>query len=405
MVAASPRCAGATLGPARASPHDVGPVVPEVHVPRIYLSPPDVGPVERDLLLDAFDSGWVAPLGPHVDAFESELASVAGVVHAAALSSGTAALHLALLLLGVGPGHDVVVPTLTFVATLNAVRYTGARPVLVDAEASTWGIDPDLVDEELASRRAGDRPVGAVISVDLYGQCAQQERLEQVCAAHGVPLVEDAAEALGASRRGRPAGSFGELATFSFNGNKLVTTSGGGMLVGDDGETIARARHLATQAREPAAHYEHVDLGYNYRLSNLLAAVGRGQLRRLDELVAARRRTFGRYAQAFADVEGITPMPIDPDGDPSHWLTVVTIDPERFGADREEVRLALAAEDIEARPAWKPMHLQPLYADAPTRRTDVADQVWAQGLCLPSGGALTDEDLDRIVGLAVSVRP
>ena len=246
---------------------------------RLYLSPPDVGPAEREALLAAFDGGWIAPVGPDVDAFERAVADVAGVGHAAAVSSGTAALHLALLLSGVGPGDEVIVPTLTFVATANAVGYVGARPVFVDSDPATWQIDPHLVAEAIDERaRRGRRPA-AVITVDLYGQCADADPIAEVCAAHGIVVIEDAAEALGATYRGRPAGSLAPIGVFSFNGNKVITTSGGGMLVSDDGELVARARHLATQAREPVVHYEHVEIGFNYRLSNLLAALGRAQLR------------------------------------------------------------------------------------------------------------------------------
>lgn len=369
---------------------------------RIHLSPPDVGETERALLLDAFDSGWIAPLGPHVDAFEVELADRVGVGHAAALSSGTAALQLALQLVGVEPGDDVIVPTLTFVATANPVRYLGARPVFVDSSAESWNLDPDLLDEELATRRAAGRRVSAVVAVDLYGQCADYERIEAVCAAHDVPLVEDAAEALGATHRGAAAGSFGTLAAFSFNGNKLVTTSGGGMLVGRDGALIARARHLATQARDPAPHYEHSELGFNFRMSNLLAAVGRGQLQRLDEILAGRRRVHERYRADLSDLPGVTFMPEAPHGTPNRWLTVVTIDPGTFGAHRDDVRLALEAVDIEARPTWKPMHLQPLYAGSPLRGGAVAEAVWRDGLCLPSGQRLGDADLDRIIDVVRS---
>lgn len=369
---------------------------------RIFLSPPDVGDVERALLLDAFDSGWVAPLGPHVDAFEAELAERIGVGHAAALASGTAALHLALLLVGVAPGDDVLVPTFTFVATANAVCSAGATPVLIDSTEATWNVDPDLVDEELAARRAAGRPVGAVVAVDIYGQCADLTRLEAVCATHGVPLVEDAAEALGATHRGAPAGSFGTLAAFSFNGNKLITTSGGGMLVGRDGELVARARHLAAQARQPGAHFEHTEVGFNYRMSNLSAAVGRGQLRRLDEILAGRQRVHQRYRAGLGDLPGVAFQPVDDAGTPNHWLTVITVDPDAFGAGRDDVHRALEAVDIESRPTWKPLHLQPVYAHAEHRGGAVAEARWRDGLCLPSSQRLTDADLNRIIDVVRS---
>jgi dTDP-4-amino-4,6-dideoxygalactose transaminase len=258
-------------------------------VSRLYLSPPDVGDEERALLLDAFDSNWIAPLGPHVDAFEQEFAARVAMPAAAALSSGTAALHLALLMLGVGPGDEVVVPTLTFVATANAVTYVGARPVFVDADEATWNLDPHLLEELLAARAVAGNLPAAVVTVDLYGQCAGYEPILASCARYGVPVIEDAAEALGATYQGRPAGGFGAIGVFSFSGNKIITTSGGGMLVSDDVGFVERARHLSTQARDPAPHYEHSEIGFNYRMSNLLAALGRGQLRSLDAKVARRR--------------------------------------------------------------------------------------------------------------------
>ena len=364
---------------------------------RIFLSPPDVGPTERELLLDAFDSNWIAPVGAHLDAFEREAAAVCGVPHAAALSSGTAALHLALLLLGVGPGDTVVVPTLTFVASANAVGYVGAEPVFVDADAASWCLDPDLLAEELAERAGGGRPVKAVITVDLYGQCADYTRIEPLCREYGAVLIEDAAEAIGASWAGRPAGSFGAAAVLSFNGNKLLTTSGGGMLLSADRDLVTHARKLATQAREDVVHYEHTEVGFNYRLSNLLAALGRGQLRGLDAKLAARATINRRYREAFAGVDGVDFLPDAPGGEPNHWLTVATFDPERCGSDRTAIMAALDARSIEARPAWKPMHQQPLYGGASHRGGAVADRIFATGLCLPSGSSLRPDEQDRVV--------
>jgi dTDP-4-amino-4,6-dideoxygalactose transaminase len=366
-------------------------------VTRLFLSPPDVGAAERALLLDAFDSNWIAPLGPHVDAFEREFATFVGVEHAAALSSGTAGLQLALLLLGVGPGDDVLVPTLTFVATANAVMYVGARPVFLDSETATWNLDPALLAEELAERARNGRLPAAVVGVDLYGQCADWDPILESCASHGVPVIEDAAEALGATYRGRAAGGFGALGVFSFNGNKIMTTSGGGMLVADDPVLIARARHLATQAREPAPHYEHREMGFNHRMSNLLAAVGRGQLQGLPGKIARRRAIKQRYRDALDERRGIGFMPDAPEGVPTNWLTVITLDETRFGASPTVVREHLDSLDIEARPAWKPMHLQPLFAGAPVRGGAVAEAIFRTGLCLPSGSAMTDADVDRVV--------
>jgi dTDP-4-amino-4,6-dideoxygalactose transaminase len=370
---------------------------------RIHLSPPDVGPHERALLLDAFDSNWVAPVGPHVDAFETEIADLVGVADAAAMSSGTDALHLALLVLDVSPGDDVFLPALTFVATANAVSYTGATPVFVDSEPDTWNIDPVLLDRAISTRIEQGHVPGAVVVVDLYGQCADYEALSRVCDRHGVPLIEDAAEALGATWGGRPAGSFGRCAVLSFNGNKIITTGGGGMFVSDDKQLVARARFLSTQAREPTVHYEHREVGFNHRMCNLNAAVGRGQLRGLTQKVLRRRAIKAFYREQLGHLPGIAFMPDDPRGEPSNWLTVITLDPERGTPPPEVVREALEAADIEARPAWKPMHLQPLYADAPVFGGAVAEQVFSTGLCLPSGSGLTDDDLQRIVDVVRSV--
>ncbi len=364
---------------------------------RLFLSPPQMGEAERALLLEAFDSNWIAPLGPHVDGLEREFAEMLGVAGAAALSSGTAALHLALVLLGVGPGDEVLVPTLTFVAAANVVRYLGARPVFVDSDASTWNLDPVLVDAELDERAASGTLPAALIGVDLYGQCASWEPIAESCARHGVPMVDDAAEALGASYRDRPAGTFGAVGAFSFNGNKIITTSGGGMLVSDDPALIERARQLATQARDPAPHYQHSVTGFNYRMSNLLAAVGRGQLQQLEAKVAARRAIKRRYRDSLAEAPGIGFMPDAPDGVPTNWLTVATVDEGEFGASPTAIREHLETLDIEARPAWKPMHLQPLFVGCAVRGGRVAEEIFRTGLCLPSGSAMTDDDVDRVV--------
>ncbi|HXY94574.1 MAG TPA: aminotransferase class I/II-fold pyridoxal phosphate-dependent enzyme [Acidimicrobiia bacterium] len=374
---------------------------------RLFLSPPDVGDEERALLLDAFDSNWIAPLGPHVDAFEREFAVRLGARDAVALSSGTAALHLALLLLGVGAGDDVILPTLTFVATANVVRYVGACPVFLDVDEATWNLDPQLVADELDARSGRGQAPAVVIGVDLYGQSVTWDPILDACARHGVPVVDDAAEALGASYRGRACGTFGTFGAFSFNGNKIITTSGGGMLVSDDRELAAHARRLATQARDPAPHYEHSETGFNYRMSNLLAAIGRGQLARLDEKVARRRAIKQRYRDALGDTPGIDFMPDAPDSVPTNWLTVITVAESEFGASPGEIREHLETLDIEARPAWKPMHLQPLFAGCPVRGGRVAEQIFRTGLCLPSGSAMTDADVDRVVDgvLAMSSRP
>jgi dTDP-4-amino-4,6-dideoxygalactose transaminase len=364
---------------------------------RIYLSPPDVGEVERKLLLEAFDSNWVAPVGPDLDAFEAQVADLVGVRHAVALSSGTAALHLALVAAGVRRGDTVLVPSFTFAATANAVMYLGARPVFLDSTAQSWNVDPELVADELHRRARTARLPRAVITVDMYGQCADYDPLLIACDRYGVALIEDAAEALGATYRGRAAGSFGLAGVLSFNGNKIVTTGGGGMLVTDDERVATRTRYLATQARDPVPHYEHREVGYNYRLSNLLAAVGRGQVQRLGDLIAARGETSRYYRAALGDRPGLEFLPIAGYGTPNWWLTCLLVDAETFGASRDEIIARLAAEDIEARPTWKPMHLQPVFRGLPVRGGAVSADLFRRGLCLPSGSALTDHDRQRVV--------
>ena len=368
---------------------------------RIYLSPPDVGEAERLGLLRAFDSNWIAPLGPEVDAFEAELAEKLEVSAAAALSSGTAAVHLALRLLDIGPGDEVWTATLTFAATANAVLYVGATPVFIDSDRTTWNLDPSLLEEALESAAKQGRLPKAVVAVDIYGQCADYDRISAACDTHGVPLIEDAAEALGARYRDRPAGSFGRIGVLSFNGNKIITTSGGGALVSSDASLVDRARWLAAQAREPVPHYEHREVGYNYRMSNLLAAVGRAQLGRLDGFVDRRRAINRAYQEALGGLEGVEFMPEAPHHRSSRWLTCVLLDAERLGVDREAVRLHLDASNIEARPVWKPMHLQPAYRDYRVLGGAVAEELFDQGLCLPSGSSLADEDVDRIVQLVL----
>ena len=368
----------------------------DVTQPRILLSTPHMSGREQELVADAFASNWIAPLGPHVDAFEAEFAALVGARHAAALSSGTAALHLALILAGVGPGDEVLVSTLTFSASVNPALYLGAHPSFVDSDRASWNLDPALLAEVLRDRARAGRLPKAVVVVHLYGQSADLDPILGACAEHGVTVVEDAAEALGATYHGRAPGTFGQSGVFSFNGNKVITTSGGGMLVSDDPGLIAHARKLATQARDPAPHYQHSEVGYNYRLSNVLAAIGRGQLTVLGERVAARRRNFAFYVQALADVPGLEWMPEAPWGRHSRWLTCVTIDPAAFGADREALRLALEAENIEARPVWKPMHLQPVFARRPCAGGAVAEDLFTRGLCLPSGSNLAESDLQRV---------
>lgn len=362
---------------------------------RVLLSSPDVGPLEESYLLQALHSGWIAPVGPHINAFEREIAERVGVGHALALASGTAALHLALVALGVGPGDYVIVPTLTFVATANAVVYTGAEPVFVDCEAGSGNLDPELLERTLHELCRARRRVAAVLPVDLFGSCADYARILPLCEASAVPVVEDAAEALGAARDGRPAGSFGRAGVFSFNGNKIITTSGGGMLVSDDGELIERCRHLSTQARQPVVHYEHHETGYNYRLSNLLAALGLAQLCRLDAMIASRRAHHERYAKLFASAPGVRLL-ADDDTAANRWLTSIVVDPTAAGWRAADLARHLATHGIETRPVWKPMHLQPVFAGVRAVLSGVAERLFADGLTLPSGSNMTDAQITRI---------
>jgi pyridoxal phosphate-dependent aminotransferase EpsN len=370
---------------------------------RIYLSPPQMSGQELELVQEAFVSNWIAPLGPHVDGFENELAAYCGVRHAAALSSGTAALHLALRLLSIERGDRVLCSSFTFIASASPIVYEGATPVFIDSDARSWNMDAQLLREELRAGAAKNQLPKAVIVVDLYGQCADYDEILAACAEYAVPVIEDAAEALGATYKSARAGDFGKCGVFSFNGNKIITTSGGGMLVSDDEEFIARARFLATQARDPAPHYQHSTAGYNYRMSNVLAAIGRGQLRALPGFIVARRRNNEYYRAALGDVPGIEFMPIADYGQPNFWLTCITVDPSRFGATREDIRLALEKENIESRPVWKPLHLQPVFAECSVRGGSVSERIFEQGLCLPSGSALLPAELERIVGVIRAV--
>lgn len=381
----------------------------------ILLSGPDVGEAEKQAVLRALDSGWIAPLGPEVDAFEEEVAKRVGRKYAVALSSGTAGLHLGLLALGVKPGDVVVTASMTFAATANAIVYTGAEPFFVDADINTGNMAPQLLDDALATLAEAGANVAAAVPVDLLGQVADYPAFEEIVAkhepsfGHKIPILADAAESLGASLDGVPAGKFGDAAIFSFNGNKIMTTSGGGMLVTDDKELADQVRYLATQARQPVAHYEHEDIGYNYRLSNLLAALGRAQLTRLDEMIARRRQIREMYKEVFADVEGVTIFQSDAadpdregsaegvadDGD-NFWLTAVVVDPDEAGWSVNDLSAALSKHNIENRPLWKPMHLQPVFAQAGAAEDSSSEWLFEHGLTLPSGSALTDEQLGEI---------
>lgn len=364
--------------------------------PRIHLSPPHMSGLERGFIDEAFETNWIAPVGPNIDAFEQEFADAVGAPHALALSSGTAGLHLSLILAGVGAGDEVMVSTFTFAASVNVIVYQGARPVFIDSERESWNMDPTLLSEALEERARTGRLPKAVLLVHLYGQSADIDPIRTACDRHGVTLIEDAAESLGATYKGRSPGTFGLAGVFSFNGNKILTTSGGGMLVSADANFIKRARKLATQAREDAPHYQHGEIGYNYRLSNVLAGIGRGQLPVLEDRVLARRRNFEFYRTALESLPGISFMPEPEWGRSTRWLTCLTIDSDLFGTDREAVRLALEAENIEARPLWKPMHLQPVFEQYETINGAISERLFRDGLCLPSGSALTEDELTRV---------
>lgn len=364
---------------------------------RLYLSPPDMDGDEIEAIREAFESNWITSMGPALDGFEEDMIDRIGRQHALAVSSGTAALHLAVCHLGIGPQDTVLCSSLSFVASASPVLYQGARLVFVDSDRESWNMDPELLAEELsAMARRGAKPA-AVIVADIFGQCADYARIEAVCDEFAVPIIEDAAEALGATCHGRPAGSYGRCAVFSFNGNKIITTSGGGMLVSDDRALIDHARHLATQARDAAPHYQHSEVGYNYRMSNLLAALGREQLARLDQRVARRREIFARYQEGLVELDGIEFMPEPAWSESNRWLTCVTIDPDRFGADCEYVRLELEEGNIEARPLWKPLHMQPVFEGCRMVGGAVAEDLFERGLCLPSGSAMTAAQQDRVI--------
>jgi len=369
---------------------------------RLYLSPPYQGDEEQVAVLRALRSNWIAPLGPEIDAFETEIASVAGVDNCLVTSSGTAAIHLALMALGVGPGDVVIAPSFTFVATVNPVSYVGAELWLIDSLPTTWNLDPSLLEDALTAGSAG-RSLGAVIAVDLFGQCADYSEIEEICQRFNVPLVVDAAESLGSSYRGRPAGSFGRVGVYSFNGNKIVTTSGGGALVSNDEQLVSRCLYLATQAREPGLAYEHSEVGFNYRMSNILAAFGRAQLSTLEQRVSARRALFDSYVERLESYDGLDFMPEAPHGRSNRWLTTLTVDPDRFGATNRDIIAALEIDNIEARPVWKPMHLQPVFARARMFGGSASERLFDMGVCLPSGTQMSDHDLDRVCSTIASL--
>lgn len=363
---------------------------------RILLSSPDVGVREEELVVAAIRSGWIAPLGPMVDEFESAVAARCGREYAVALSSGTAALHLGLLELGARPGTAVIVPTMTFAATANAVVYTGAEPVFVDCDEATGNIAAELLERALGCLRRDGVDVVAVVPVDLFGRCVDHTAVLPVCERFDVPVLVDAAESLGSSHAGRPAASFGRMAAVSFNGNKVMTTSGGGMLLTDDARIADRARYLSTQARQPAVHYEHTEVGYNYRLSNLLAALGVAQLERLDEMIGRRRALRYRYLDLFSGVPGAAVFQAEGAAEDNCWLTGVTVDPAVAGWSVDDLARHLDTADIESRPMWKPMHRQPVFGQARSFVTGAADRLFAQGLMLPSGSAMDAAATERV---------
>ena len=366
----------------------------------ILLSTPHMGDTEMSFVEEAFRTNWIAPLGPNVDAFEKEIARISGVHHAAALSSGTAALHLAMVLLGVGPGDRVFCSSFTFAASCNPIRYQYAEPVFIDSDEATWNMSPAALERALAQAKAAGKLPKAVVVVNLYGQSADMDPIMALCDAYGVPIIEDAAESLGARYKGKPSGSFGLMSVFSFNGNKIITTSGGGMLVSDDEALITRARFLSTQARDPAPHYQHSVIGYNYRMSNILAGVGRGQMQVLSERVETRRGVFDAYAKGLADVPGIHWMPEPEWSYSNRWLSTCTIDPVVTGVTAAELIAALAGEMIEARPLWKPMHRQPVFEGCDyitDGNVSVSDRLFNTGLCLPSGSNMNSAEIERIV--------
>ncbi|WP_281885462.1 DegT/DnrJ/EryC1/StrS aminotransferase family protein [Paenibacillus sp. YYML68] len=366
--------------------------------PRIYLSSPHMGGEELMFIEEAFRTNWIAPLGANVDLFEQELASYCGTKGALALSSGTAAIHLALRLLGVGRGDVVFCSSLTFVASANPILYQGAEPVFIDSEPDSWNMSPVALRKALeASRELGKLPK-AVIVVNLYGQSADYDAITNLCNDYEVPIIEDAAESLGATYKEKKSGSIGRFGIYSFNGNKIITTSGGGMLVSDDVEALDQARFYATQARDEAPHYQHSQLGYNYRLSNVLAGIGRGQLRVLDERVKARRQIFRRYQEALSHIRGLSFMPECEYGVSTRWLTALTVTPEV--ANINTIINGLAVENIEARPVWKPLHMQPLFSDNRYYKhgdESVTDQLFHNGICLPSGSNMTEDEQDKVI--------
>lgn len=365
---------------------------------KIWLSSPHMGGNEVDFVTEAFITNWIAPLGPNVDGFEQDLSAYTGAKHAAALSSGTAALHLGLILLGVQPGDEVICQSMTFSASANPITYVGATPVFVDSEHTTWNMDPLLLEQAIRDRLAKGKNLKAIILVHLYGMPAQMDRITEIANNYGIPILEDAAEALGSQWNGKACGTLGTLGVLSFNGNKIITTSGGGALIADEENIIKKARFLATQARDAAPHYEHSQIGYNYRMSNVCAGIGRGQMMVLEERIRKRRANYSYYKEHLSDSGSISFVDEPVGYFSNRWLTTVIIDEQANGGiDRENVRIALEKQNIESRPLWKPMHLQPVFSGAPAYVNGISEALFKQGLCLPSGSNLSQDDLQRIV--------
>ncbi len=365
--------------------------------PRIWLSPPHMGGSELKYVEEAFASNFIAPLGPMVDRFEQKFTEFTGIPHCVALSSGTAAIHLALRYYGVGAGDTVFASTLTFIGSVAPILYQNAKPVFIDADAASWNMDVNLLAQALADAKKKNQLPKAVLPTDLYGQSCDAQAIRALCDEYGVKLIIDAAESVGAEYQGRHTGHEGHAAAYSFNGNKIMTTSGGGMLASHDKQLIETARNLSQAAREPAPHYEHSTYGYNYRMSNITAAIGVGQLEVLPDHIARRRAFFARYRDALSTLPGIRFMPEAAYGRSNRWLSVMLVDPDTAGTDRETIRLALEKENIESRPVWKPMHLQPVFNDAPIIGGSVSESFFRDGLCLPSGSAMSDADIDRVI--------
>ena len=394
---------------------------------RIFLSSPHMGGTEQNYIREAFDTNCISPLGPNVDGFERALEDYLGIKHAAALSSGTAAIHLALIILGVKPGDYVIVQSFTFSATVNPIVYCGATPVFVDSEAGSWNMDPGLLeeailklrDEETKGRRdegtksrrnkslslsvskslspSNNGKIKAIIPVHLYGMPANMDAIMKIANKYEIPVIEDAAEALGSKYNRQPVGTSGEMGVLSFNGNKIITTSGGGALISDNEEYIRKARFLATQARDKAPHYQHSEIGYNYRMSNIVAGIGRGQMEVIEERVKKRRENFDFYKSILSGIRGISFIEEPgPEYFSNRWLTTILIEPENTGRSREEVRLALEMENIESRPLWKPMHMQPVFGNYPSFVNGISERLFDKGLCLPSGSNMTNEDRERV---------